>query len=543
MTLAGSTISLRNKRNALQQKTITRLSLVPILLVASNATQAAGFADDFSTDFVNPPVSLVTRNLAAESTASINDSGDLLVNIIHSDPDGDERAQYEVQTQADPDYLSATGSFTARPETGNLRFEIFGEFFNRTMDGGTEPGERTDNVELEIEVNLGPATEQSGVFYCLKYRDANGDSQPILPSGEKCFIANVSVEPNTDYTIGVGIDRETNQIIISVNDLEIREDSPYPFFEHSEGQDTYWTRFRVRDGATSGSFVLSDLSADGESYALNTLLDQRYKTDNFDNFADDPNRSKEIVDNRLRLSTTNNDPDNENDTFLRFNEPNDYIEADLVFSSESDITLADGFAAVRVAGSLYNERSSNRDDGNTGDVWGSVMLIQNADGNLVGEYCLIRADVDDWSISTDLADGLDDDRCPTFDLPVELDRSYTAILSLDQVAKTVTFELGGERKTVNLTTDIFKRNGLLRAQSRMARGATGTVVGYVDNLRSDANAKTDEERSNPESPTPTDTGSDAESSNSGGGGSIGFWLLALLALPGLRRANASTQKL
>ncbi|MEM7258935.1 MAG: hypothetical protein AAF404_16280, partial [Pseudomonadota bacterium] len=272
-------------------KSSCRLTLVSLSLFAIHtASHAVEFADDFSTDYVNSPVSLNTSNLAPETDISINDNGHLLAELVHSDPTSDERAHYEVQARSNPDYLSATGSFNARPDTGNIRFEIFGEFFNRTMDGGPEPGERTDNVELEIEVNLGATAEQSGVGYCIKYRDANGDSQPVLPSGEKCFGMDIVVEPNVDYTLGIGIDRDTQELIIKVNDLEVRENSPYPFYTQSENQDTYWARFRVRDGATSGSFVMSDFSADGASLPFNTVLEQRYRTDDFDDFSNDPNR-------------------------------------------------------------------------------------------------------------------------------------------------------------------------------------------------------------------------------------------------------------
>lgn len=157
---------------------------------------------------------------------------------------------------------------------------------------------------------------------------------------------------------------------------------------------------------------------------------------------------------------------------------------------------AGAFAGVRVSGGLYNDGASSGDGDSTGNVWGSVMLIQNNDvDGLVGEYCLLRADNADWTESSDLADMTDDMRCPTFDLTVQADTAYNAVLQLDAEAKTVSFTLGGKTKVINIDTDVvINPDNLLRIQSRMARGATGTVVGIADNVRNDPAALSDEEK-------------------------------------------------
>jgi len=83
---------------------------------------------------------------------------------------------------------------------------------------------------------------------------------------------------------------------------------------------------------------------------------------------------------------------------------------------------------------------------------------------------------------------MDDGRCPTFDILIEADTSYSASVDLDIESRTVTFTLGGEQKTVNITSDIFLRESdTLRAQARIAFGATGTIVGFVDNLTNSSN--------------------------------------------------------
>lgn len=48
-------------------------------------------------------------------------------------------------------------------------------------------------------------------------------------------------------------------------------------------------------------------------------------------------------------------------------------------------------------------------------------------------------------------------------------------------------------KVFTIDSDVFKRDSTLRAQSRMSDGATGTFVGYFDNLRNELAELTDEE--------------------------------------------------
>jgi len=257
----------------------------------------------------------------------------------------------------------------------------------------------------------------------------------------------------------------------------------------------------VRDGAEFGLFNLQSLSTDGSALELSIVDDpSNYKVDNYDNFSDDPNRTKEIVDGRLKLATTVSDPADDNQAFLRFVNRSNYIEAELEYASESsvDFPAGEGFASVRIAGILYNVNSAGESDelGYNGNVWGSVNLIRNGNdsGQLAGEYCLIRNDSDDWTVTTDLADGMNDFRCPVFNFNIEEDTAYKAALGFDPVAGTVTFSLGDETHTLSVGSDVFIRSDeTLRVQTRMAGGATGTVVAFVDNLRNDPDALTDEE--------------------------------------------------
>jgi len=503
-----------------------------LLSLTFSQAQAQSFADDFSTNSVVRGYTVYTNALANEDTVATADGNGLLLTLEHNDPTGEERAAFEVASDNVKDAISAVVEFTGeRPTVGNLRLETFTRLYNKTADGGPVPDERTDDVEADVNLRLGTAPEEDLAEACFRQRDADGNSSNIDGIDNRCFLFQITeLEVNTPYTVTVGFDRETNELYGQLNDERIAIMSPHTIFEPARPQ--AYTRARVRDGAQSGEFRISDVMFDGTPVDISNYNDtNNYRHDGFDDFTGDENRSKEIVDGRLRLSSSASNAEDNSDSFLRFAKPSTFIQADMVFSSESEIdtTGADlegetgaAFGAVRIAGIQYNELSADSDAGNLGSVWGAVMLIDHAATGLVAEYCVIRSDADDFSASTDLGDGMDDDQCPKFDLSVEKDVVYNASIDLDTEAKTLTFQLGGEEKIYNIETDILLReNDSLRAQAVMRRGATGTIVGYFDNLRNDPDALTSEEM------TATATGDDsagdsdsAESSSGGGGCSV-----------------------
>lgn len=519
-------------------------------LATISPSRADSFADDFNTNTINTEFSLHQRNTDEAITSVISDGEAASVVLVHSDPTNalanDKKAELEFRLN-NGDLIEATGIFTgSRPETGALRFEAFGRFFNKTIDGGPVTGERIDDVEVEIELQLGANPEDDFALYCFKERDANSDSQPVF-NDQRCYDFELSeLAVDTPYRIALGIDRNTQELIAELNEERIVEASPYTFFE--VGDNSKWTRFRVRDGAAAGTFSLQSLSVDDTAIDLSAVdAPVRYRTDDFDDFRDDPNRSKEIVDGRLKLATTVSDVASDNVSFLRLADQSNHIEAELEFSSESAVAFptGNGFASIRIAGILFNTNSAGESDelGQAGNVWGSVNLIRNGSdsGRLVGEYCLIRNDSGDWSVTADLADGLDDMRCPVFDINIVEDTAYKAALTFDPQAKTVTFSLGGDTKTISLNSDVFIRSDeILRVQARMAAGATGTIVSYTDNLRNDPDALTDEERANA-----TSGGNSSDSGSTGGssgGGGFSLQMLIVVFMVMLARSSRALRK-
>lgn len=485
--------------------------------------QDTGFADDFSRNFVNINFRAESLNLVETEDPARFEAEQLLLNIIDVDPTDNERGEFNIQPTDILETLETnvtTG--LERPDEGRVGYSIQGRFYNSITDGGPAIDDasldrRYGDVNVYVELYINADSNEDQFLYCFENRTADGGFETAVPGTPECDVLALVPQLDTAYSMSVGIDRVAGQMFVRVNEEEVRLDAPTQMFEVASP--FYQARARVRDGANNGQFTINSISTNLGTIDLSVAAeDFRYRTDSFDNFSDDDSRDKRIVNGQLFLSASNSDVDSDNDSFLRLANATDHLEAEMAYSSESSVTLNDGFSAVRLSGVFYNERTNAPDGDNTGEVWSSVMLIRNSDGNLVGEYCVIRSDAPDWSVSTDLADQMDNDRCPTFDLEVAEDTFYKASISLDEQARTLTFSLGGEEKTYDILSDIFLRGETVRAQSRIARGATGTVVGLFDNLRNDPDALTDAELSG------------SMSSSSGGGGATNLQLLLLLFL-------------
>ncbi|MDB4223239.1 JDVT-CTERM domain-containing protein [Granulosicoccus sp.] len=472
------------------------------LLVGASGAHALEFADDFNSDAVNPKFRVKFEDIANEDTALSLTNGVIMLDIQDPIPEDEQEADIKLRFDLADSYSIEIKTPDELPTAGRQHFYLNGSFFNQTSNGG--PGatddsisQRTDDVDVEVAISLSSEADQSYLSYCFKTRDTEGNTQPFSPTGQKCFNFQTQAESGTEYTVTIGLDRANNELYASINDERYAEPVTTEIFD--AGDPFPEAVFRLQDGASNGIFSVSALSFDDQSVDLSIASKSgQYKTDDFDNYRDEANRSKEVVNGQLILSASNDDIENSINADLRMAEFTGYLEADITYSSESAIVTdeAGAFAGVRVSGGLYNDGASSGDGDSTGNVWGSVMLIQNNDvDGLVGEYCLLRADNADWTESSDLADMTDDMRCPTFDLTVQADTAYNAVLQLDAEAKTVSFTLGGETKVINIDTDVvINPDNLLRIQSRMARGATGTVVGIADNVRNDPAALSDEEK-------------------------------------------------
>ncbi len=482
------------------QSKITGVAIASCLLtgaVTSVQAQDTVFADDFSLDFVNINFRTEARNLVENVDPAKFANGQLQLTIVDIDPTDDERGEFNIQPSGVLQQLeSSVTTSSTRPESGRVGYSIQGRFYNSITDGGPAQDDesldrRYGDVNIYVEVYLYADPSEDHFLYCFENRTADGGFEPAVEGMEDCSTLELVPELNTTYNMMVGIDEEAGQMFVRVNEEEIRIDAPTEMFDVAAP--FYLARARVRDGANNAEFSVNSISTNWGSIELAVASEEgRYRTGDFDDFSADTERDKRIVNEQLLLSVSNSDTNSDNDTFLRLANATEYLEAEMLYSSDSDVDLGEGFAAVRISGVFYNEFSSDPEDSN-GEVWSSVMLIKNPDGALVGEYCAIRSDAADFSVTTDLADGEDNDRCPTFDLQVEEDTVYKASIDLDQEARALIFTLGNETKVLPINSAIFPRGETVRAQSRIARGATGTVIGLFDNVRNDPAALTDEE--------------------------------------------------
>lgn len=468
-------------------------------LFSAPAIAGTPFADDFNADTVNPNYRIEFENLdETVPTASVTD-GVLMLNMVNSAAAESEEANYFVQPNGTITSMRTSIAVTGpRPETGRVEFNLAGRFYNRIQDGGPAQFDdsidrRTDDINVWLAIRLFDDSSRDRFEYCIERRTIDGGFAPPNDGEEDCFNMQTVPTFDTEYDMSINVDMVTMEITLSVDDEVIVVPATTPMF--AAASPYFQFNSRVRDGAETGVFTLSNTSTSNGPIDYNTLDKVgRYKTDDFDNFDDEPNKDKYVNDGVLTLSATNTDTETNNDSFLRLEEDSDYIEADIKYSSTSIVdNSAEGFSSVRIAGGLYRDLEDD-DNGSIGFVWGTVQLIDQAlaDG-LVGEYCLLRGDAENFSEFTDLADGMDDNRCPTFDLAVEPDTFYNAKMALDRETKTVSFTLSGETKVVNIDTDILDNDSPLRAQARIFGGATGTIVGEYDNLRNDPAALTDEE--------------------------------------------------
>ena len=492
-------------------------------LFSAPAIAGTPFADDFNIDSVNSNYRIYLENLdETDPTASVND-GVLMLNMVNSAAAEDGEANYSVEPNGTITSMRTSIAITGpRSESGRVEFSLAGRFYNRIQDGGPAQFDdsidrRTDDINVWLALRLFDDSSRDRFEYCIERRTSDGGFAPPNDGEGDCFNMQTVPEFGTEYDMSINVDTTAMEITLSVDNEVIVVPATTPMF--LAASPFYRFNARVRDGAQTGVFTLSNTSTSNGPIDYN-VLDKlgRYKTGDFDNFDDEPNRDKFVSNGVLTLSATNTDTETNNDSFLRLGENSDYIEADIKYSTTSNVDNgAEGFSSVRIAGGIYRD-FEDENNGSEGFVWGTVQLIDQAlaDG-LVGEYCLLRGDAEDFSEFTDLADGMDDNRCPTFDLAVEPDTFYNAKMALDREAKTVSFTLGGETKVVSIDTDIFDNDSPLRAQARISGGATGTIVGDFDNLRNDLTALTDEEIAV------------MASGSSGGGGGGGYGsLLALL---------------
>lgn len=449
---------------------------------------AVDFIDDFSTDFTSPPYSVNISNVADDAAVFSETDRGLSIALTNSAPDVDDRTSISFDTFGTLASFGYTFEFTSADfgglNQGNARVLMLFPLYNTREDGSVNPSFSLEpgDVEATLDIRYSPDEIPNTVELCIQEFMGDDTFEPAIDGLPGCFDLETIPEFGTTYDVNVSFDDERNLIEVGVNDDVTTYPAPVDTFLPRSMSNT--VAFQIRDGSVQGDVVLEEIRTNrfSDSDFTPALIESPYRTDDLSN---DPSRTRDVSDGVLTLTAINSDVDSDNTTSLQYQDPSNFVGADITYSSNSDVALnEEGFNSVRLAGIMYRDTMPPDDDSLIGAVFGIAQLIVNSDGLLVGEYCLIRSSNEDFSETTDLADGMDDGRCPQFDLPIVADQSYAVSMQLDPDNNMVIYKIDDEVKEVIVNSDIFPTGfDTKRAESRISEGATGTVVGVFDNLR------------------------------------------------------------
>jgi len=375
-------------------------------------------------------------------------------------------------------------------ETGELRTRIVHHFYNALSDGGfpdrDDDSQNEGDVSADLRMKFGQNFSNAAV--CMHIKNSLGEREDLLifdDGQDNCHRFELEPVLGETYRMVMSFDPGTGLMTASVGDESFDFQLPHTtFYEPADNRpDVEVTSDGVDDvsilrvyGIGSDTF-LDDYKVDGPP-ALTTSDDWIIRGSG---------GIRPIIENgRLKMVADSTDGESEQSR-LNVRGETDYLQADMILSSETQYLPLneDAKAMVRLSGNQYDVYADGGIDGSDiGGVWARIEMLMRPDRTTYSRYCLERFDTGapDY-LSTDL---LADGKCSSFDLTPELDQSYTAVISTDRVARTVTFKLGDEVFVHNIAEPEIFLEGFDReysaVRSRIENGI-GTVVGYADNVR------------------------------------------------------------
>jgi len=344
-------------------------------------------------------------------------------------------------------------------------------------------GEETE-VRLRARRVIG-STLQDDVESFFTLEDGTTSSRIILP---------VDATPGIEHLMGITIDTDSRMISYVFDSTT----GSVPFNVPAILPATV-----VRRSIDNFTFVFPD--DDGLAVnARSTLRINSVRTEEFDqdfnaNAAvlrysplfdlNQPAASANIVDGRLRLSLEQ--PVSIDD---RIRNRVRLLEPEIAVTDYLEGVVSDGFASLRISGSMYNDQPGGASDGELGDVYVVLGLAVDGEGSLFAFTQTQRANDPAFNTSTIVTDLIDEEFTPEFDT------DYIVSITLDRTQSVLQFNLenreSGEaiQSEIEILTTISDPSGGFRnTQVRMESGVIGTVVGFVDNIRTNPAALTSEE--------------------------------------------------
>ena len=373
----------------------------------------------------------------------------------------------------------------------DVRLELQGVFFSTRNPEEALPqdaDERTGDAVIRFALRNYLPGGFSRILLCASVRNADGSRSDFVPGtedgdGDGCAGAPApfdTFENDREYLIGIGVDREARLVRFRIDDQTL----DYPFDANVFPATEPRHEFRVATNGP-GSFALVDLfefaTEDEGPLALDGVgAFDTYRLGRDPAFANNPDMERSVEGGRLRLVSIGMQPEDRVFTNLPLDGNTDYLEADLVLSSESELLSERSSASVRLSARLYNDVANGGFDGNEGDTRATIELVTDNSGRVLGRACLLR-----------VLNG-DPNACGVFQNPgafcrplsssFALDTLYRASIDFDRANKLLTFMLGGEQRIYPVTTNAFlAANNINVLETHMS--GTGRAVGFVDNLR------------------------------------------------------------
>ena len=215
------------------------------------------------------------------------------------------------------------------------------------------------------------------------------------------------------------------------------------------------------------------------------LLSQRYS------LYTDPGASIIVENGKLAVNVASNAGDsNSEDADVNLLQPTDYLEGEVVLSSESALNSVSGRLGARLTGRFYNDTADGGVDGRLGDVEAVLSLDSSGNGMRRAEICLLRYDDADGNSRTGMLTPDDPgNRCDELPIRIKFDETYRASISLDRATSMFTFRLNGVTQSFSVGPNFFEPSNPTSRISIYSRSGA-TAVGSIDNIRTAINALT-----------------------------------------------------
>jgi len=527
------------------------LSAIALTLATTvSHAQPLEFADDFSTESLRFTVDRRTDDRSVRSYEVLEDRVVMTAAATSNDDQG----------QADLDAWGRSDSITARisldsvdlpvDRDADAKARIAGTFYNEMADGGSNGNIGDVYIQLRLRAR-GDGSREASICVDRELEDGSEGVLLFENGSANCeSFPDFVPEFGTPYTLSVSVDREAGMLTWSVDDMERSVALGQPVFMPARDRRSV----QVTQEGTPGEAVASVYSIATDNYAQDFALEAPaigpYRPF-FD--LENPGRTLAVVDGRARLEVTSG-VDGDERLALPVIGDSDRIEATLELSSESTIagTSADGEEAsvdVSLGGTFYNDTAEGGFNENEGNVFSEVFIgLDEGDPTL--RYCMFRSNTADFSDTNALV-AVGDDDCAEIGVAAAFDTPYPVAIELDRDAGLMRFTVSETERTHTIATPIYSPESdrrFIRARARAQRGST--VVAYVDDYRTSADAPLVANNGMPDTTADTDS---TTSSNGGSGGSSGCsihgdrsggltWLLGLFAAAALvvrrRRGDA-----